>query len=323
MNRRGFIAGLGGVTVWPLAARAQQAMPVIGFLRSTTFSNAAHLVQAFRRGLKEAGFEEGQNVAIEFRAAEYQTDRLPAIATEFARRPVSVIIGETTSAQVAKTVTTTVPIVFTTAGDPVRDGLVASLNRPGGNITGVSFLGAVLGSKRLELIRQFVPRATTIGLIAYPASVEARAERSEIEDAAKAMGLHLVILDVSTKSDIEAAFATLAQRGAGALLVGAASFLSSNRELLVTLAARHRLPTMYHLRDDVALGGLMSYGSSNAEAYRQAGVYAGRILKGEKPSDLPVVQAAKFEMVINLKTAKALGMEIPGTLLALTDEVIE
>jgi ABC-type uncharacterized transport system substrate-binding protein len=326
MRRREIIAGIAGsVAVWPLVARAQQpAMPVIGFLRSTSFANAAHLVVAFRQGLKEAGFVEGQNVAsIEFRAAEDHIDRLPVLAADLIRRSVAVIVGNTPAALAAKAATATVPIVFTSASDPVRDGLVASLNRPGGNVTGVVFFGGVLGPKRLALLRKLVPKAATIGVLIYPNTSEAEAERLDVLAAAKAIGQQLVILDISSERDIEPAFATFIQRGASALLVGSSPFMIEHRERLAMLATRHGLPAIYSLRDHVVAGGLMSYGSSNTEAYRQAGVYAGRILKGEKPTDLPVMRSTRFEFVLNLKTAKALGLDVPPTLLALTDEVIE
>ena len=324
MKRREFITLLGGTAAWPLAARAQQpAMPVIGFLRSAPLADATHLVTAFRQGLKEAAFVEGQNVAVEYRSGENDRDRLAAVVTELVRRPVAVIVGNGPSALAAKAATTTVPIVFATGSDPVRDGLVASLNRPGGNVTGMVFFSAVLGPKRLELLRQLVPKAKTIGVLVNPNSPETEAERGDVQAAAQALGQQLIILDVSSEHDIETAFATFVQRGAGALFVGAGGFLNSYRERVVALAARNRLPASYSVPEFVAAGGLMSYGPSITDAYRQAGLYAGRILKGEKPGDLPVMRSTKFEFVLNLKTAKALGLEIPPALLALTDEVIE
>jgi putative ABC transport system substrate-binding protein len=324
MRRREFIILIGATTAWPLAVRAQQpALPAVGFLRSAPLADVAHFTAAFRQGLKDGGFEEGRNVAIEFRSAEGHRDRLPALVADLIRRPVAVIVADNNAALAAKAATTTVPIVFGSGGDPVRNGLVASLNRPGGNVTGVSFLGGMLGAKRLELLRELVPKATKIAALVNPGTPTTEAERKDVQAAARTFGLQLILADVSSDRDIETAFATFVQGGAGALLVGSGPFLTSNGERLVALAARHRLPAMYHQREVVVAGGLMSYGTSITEAYRQTGIYAAKILKGDKPADLPVIQSAKFELVLNLKTAKTLGIEVPNRVLALADEVIE
>jgi len=324
MRRRDFIAVIAGSAAMPIAARAQQApMPVIGFLRNTSLADSAHLVAAFRQGLKETGFVEGQNVAIEYRYADNQADRLPALASDLLRLPVAVIAGTSTAILVAKNATTTVPLLFAGGGDPVKDGLVASLNRPGGNVTGVNFFAGVLGAKRLELLRQLVPKATTIAVLVSPSTTETQTERNDVQVAAQAMGQQLIIIDVSSERDFEAAFAKFIQRGAGALLVGTGSLMNSYRHRIVALAARHALPASYALREFAMAGGLMSYGSSIVDAYRQVGVYAGRILKGEKPADMPVMQSSKFEFVINLKTARTLGLEFNPQLLSVADELIE
>jgi ABC-type uncharacterized transport system substrate-binding protein len=276
LRRRDFIALVGGTAAaWPFGARAQQpATPVVGLVRSTSLANSAPFVAAFREGLKEAGFVEGRNVAIEFRSAEDHLDRLPTLVAELIRRPVAVIVGNIAPALAAKAATTTIPIVFATGSDPVRDGLVASLNRPGGNVTGVVFFAAVLGAKRLELLRQLVPKATTIGVLANPNNSNTEAERSDVQAAAQAVGQQLIVLDVSSDRDIETAFATLVRRGAGALLVGAGAFMTSHRQRIVALAARHALPASYANRESVLAGGLMSYGSQH---YRR--VSSGRHLR--------------------------------------------
>jgi putative ABC transport system substrate-binding protein len=282
-----------------------------------------HAETAFRQGLKEAGFVEGQNVAIEYRYAENQPDRLPALVAELIRRPVAVIVGNVAPALAAKAATTTVPIVFVTGSDPVQDGLVTSLNRPDGNITGVVFITGVLGSKRLELLRQIVPQTTKIAMLVFPNTSETEAERAEIKSVAQATGQQIDFLDVRNNNDIETAFATLVSRGAGAVLCGSGGFMFNVREQIIALASRHKIPTISTSREAALAGGLMSYGTSITEAYRQAGIYAARILKGEKPADLPVMQSTKFEFVLNLKTAKELGLAVPDRLLALADEVIE
>ena len=318
MRRREFIALVGSAAAWPVAARAQQpVMPVVGFLPSRP-----HFMTAFRQGLKEAGFVEGQNVAIEYRSAEDQT-RVPLLVADLLRRQVALIVGNTPSALAAKAATATVPIVFTTGGDPVRDGLVASLNQPGGNVTGVSFISVELGAKQLGRLRELRPGAARIAMLVDPKWPLTQPFVSQVRVAASAMGQQIEVLDASSDREIETAFRTLVQRGAGALHVGLGTFLGSERERIVALAARYRIPAIYVLRDYVAAGGLMSYGANTTDAHRQAGIYAGRILKGEKPGDLPVMLPTKFEFVINVKTAKALGLEIPDKLLALADEVIE
>jgi putative tryptophan/tyrosine transport system substrate-binding protein len=328
VRRRDFITLVGGVAAavatCPLAARAQQgAIPVVGFLRSTPQAPFENLVSAFRQGLKETGFVEGQNVAVDYRYADNQIERLPALVAGLIHRPVAVIVGDNISAIVARHATMTVPIVFATGGDAVRNGLVGSLNRPGANVTGISFFSGELGSKRLELLHQLVPRATTIAMLADPDTPTSAAERADVEAAAQSKGQQFIALDAKSDGDIETAFATMEQLHPNALLVGAGAFLNSRREQIAALAARHALPAMYFTREAVVAGGLMSYGASVGEAYRQAGIYAGRILKGEKPADLPVMRSTKFELVLNLKTAKALGLDVPPTLLAIADEVIE
>jgi putative ABC transport system substrate-binding protein len=322
MRRRNFINGLVSTTAaWPLTARAQQpAMPVIGFLRSSTLADAINLMAAFRQGLKETGYVEGQNVATEYRFAENDRDKLTALVSDFTRRPVAVIVGNALVARVATAATSTVPIVFATGSDPVKDGLVTSLNRPGGNVTGVSFFAATLGAKRLEQLRQLVPSATTIAVLATPDNSE---DLRDVEAAAEAFGQQLIVISATNASEIEAAFATFVQRGAGALITTSGAFTFSHREEIVALAARYTLPASYGVREFATAGGLMSYAPSITDAYRQVGMYAGRILKGEKPGDLPVIQSTKFEFVINLKTAKTLGLKVPLIMQMTADEVIE
>jgi putative ABC transport system substrate-binding protein len=319
LRRRQFITLLGSAAAWPLAARAQRAaMPMIGFLPSRPL-----YMTAFRQGLKEAGLVEGQDVAIELRSAEDQA-RVPLLVADLFRHwQVALIVGNTPAALAAKAATTMVPIVFTTGGDPVRDGLVANLNRPGGNVTGVSFISVELGAKQLGLLRGLRPGAARIAMLADPEWPLTEPFVSQVRAAASALGQQIEVLYVGSDREIEAAFTTLVQHGAGALHVGVGTFLFSQREQIIALAARHRIPAIYAFRNYVAAGGLMSYGASVPDAYRQAGMYAGRILKGEKPGDLPVMLPTKFEFVINLGTAKALGLEIPDKLLALADEVIE
>src|SRR5262245_21246376 len=324
IRRREFIFTLGGAAVvWPLAAHAQQlAIPVVGFLRTGSLTDVQHRVTAFEQGLKEAGFVEGQNVAIEYRSAEDQTE-LPLVVADLLRRPVALIVGNTPAALAAKAATMTVPIVFASGGDPVRAGLVTSLNRPSGNITGISFTTAELGAKQLGLLRELRPGATRIAVLVDANWPNTEPFVSDVRAAASALGQQIEVLYASSDREIETAFTTLVQRGAGALHAGIGGFRGAQRELIVVLAARHRIPAIYVWREAVAAGGLISYAPSNTDAYRQAGIYAGRILKGEKPGDLPVLLPTKFELVINLKTAKALGLEIPDRLLALADEVIE
>jgi putative ABC transport system substrate-binding protein len=324
IRRREFILG-GAAAAWPLAARAQQPpMPVVGFLRSALPEpDATHRVTAFHQGMKETGYIEGKNVAIEYRSAEGQTDRFPLLVANLLRRPVALIVGNTPSALAAKAATTTVPIVFVTGGDPVRDGLVASLNRPGGNVTGISFITAELGAKQLGLLRELLPGAARIAVLVDPKWPLTEHFVSVVRAAALAVGQQLIVLDVSSDREIETAFTTLVQRGAVALLAGIGAFLSSRRERLIALAARHGIPAISPYLEFAAAGGLMSYGPRITDAYRQAGIYAGRILKGEKPGDLPVMLPTKFDFVINLKTAKALGLEVPDRLLIAADEVID
>jgi putative ABC transport system substrate-binding protein len=325
MNRRAFISALGGAAAWPLAARAQQpAMPVIGMLNGGMANANAFTVTALRRGLEETGWVERRNVGIEYRWAEDQQDRLPALAADLVHRHVAVIAaGPTAAALAAKAATTTIPIVFQTGRDPVADGLVASFSRPGGNITGVSQLALELGAKRLDLLRKLIPNAGLVAVLAFPQTLVSREQVADLQQAAQAVGVRLLVLNIGDDRDLEPAFASLVAQRAGALIVSASGFFFSRRDRLAALAARHAIPTIYQSREFMSAGGLMSYGGDFSDVYRQIGVYVGRILKGEKPENLPVVQPTKLELVINLKTARALGLEVPGQLLAVADEVIE
>jgi putative ABC transport system substrate-binding protein len=325
MRRRDFIVALGGAAAWPQPARAQPpAQPVIGFLSSGSPEPFAPQVAAFRDGLRQSGYVEGRNVAIEYRWAENQYDRLPALAAELVRRRVAVIAatGGSAAALAAKAATTTIPVVFT-AGDPVADGLVASLNRPGGNMTGAAVRIETMGAKRLGLLRELVPRAASIGVLLNPENSLFALQRKEAEKAARTLALRVEVVRAASDGEVDAAFVRLAELGADALLVGADPTYANRRRRLVALAARHAIPASYASRAYALAGGLMSYGTRIADAYRQVGLYTGRILNGEKPSDLPVVQVDRFELVINLKTAKALGLIIPPGVLATADEVIE
>jgi ABC-type uncharacterized transport system substrate-binding protein len=328
MRRRDFIKGVaGGAAAWPLAARAQQpAMPVIGFLGSASPDAWAGRLLAFRQGLSEIGYVDGKNVAIEYRWAEGQNDRLAAMAADLVRRQVAVIAtpGSTPAALAAQAATTTIPIVFSIGGDPVQFGLVASLNRPGGNLTGGTFLSIEVGPKRLELLHELVPMATVVGLLVNPTNPNlAEPTTKNLRAAAHTLGLQLHILNASTDRDFDTVFATLIQLQLGALVIGADPFFSSRLEQLAALTVRHAVPTVYQSREFTAAGGLMSYGASFTDTFRTAGVYTGRILKGDKPADLPVQQVVKVELIINLKTAKALGLTVPLPLLGRADEVIE
>ena len=326
MIRREFITLLGGAVAWPLSARAQQTtMPVIGFLGSASAEPGAGFLAMFRSGLEETGYVEGQNVTIEYRWAENQYDRLPGLAADLVRRRVSVIVasGGPVTPTAAKAATSTIPIVFTATSDPVKLGLVASLSRPDGNVTGTSAFTVELDAKRMEVLREMVPAARVIGAFVNPTRTDANAQSRAVEDAARALSWEVRILNAESEADIDAAFASVLEQKISALVVGADPFFNSHRVKIVRLAERHALPAIYMNREFVTAGGLASYGTNIGIGYRQAGIYAGQILKGARPADLPVVQPTKYELIINLKTAQALGLDIPPTLLARADEVIE
>jgi putative tryptophan/tyrosine transport system substrate-binding protein len=326
MRRRDFILAGGATVAWSLAARAQQpAIPLIGFLSSRSLNDSRHLVDAFRAGLQASGYIEAQNVAVEYRWAEGQYDRLPALAAELVRSRVAVLVttGGEPSVLAAKAATSSIPIVFTTGGDPVKMGLVASLSRPGGNATGASLLTTAPEAKRLGILHELAPRAGVVGVLIDPNYQQAEDQAREVQEAAKALNLQIEIAHAGKDQELESAFAALVRSHAAALLVTADPFFDTRRDHIIALAAQFRLPAIYQFRDYAVAGGLVSYGVSLADGYRQVGVYAGRVLKGDKPGDLPIYQAIKFEFVINLKTAQALDLQVPPMLSALADEVIE
>jgi putative ABC transport system substrate-binding protein len=326
MSRREFITLLGGAAAWPFAARAQQpAMPVIGFLDRGSANGMAANLAGFHKGLAETGYTEGKNVSIEYRWADNRNDRLPVLAAELVRRPVAVIAATRSSAPAlaAKAATSTIPIVFQTGSDPIKDGLVASFNRPGGNVTGATRLTTELVPKRLGIISELVPKATTIGYLGNPKGIQTAAQVREMQEATRTRGLKLYVAYASNESELDAAFAAIAQSGATGLIEGSDPLFIDRRKQIIDLTISHKIPTIFFERDSVVDGGLMTYSANFADSFRQVGVYVGRILKGEKPANLPVLQPTKFDLIINLKTAKAIGLEIPPTLLTTADEVIE
>jgi putative ABC transport system substrate-binding protein len=326
MKRREFITIVGGAAAWPLAARAQQrTMQVIGLLAGQPSATLTDQLAAFRQGLSETGFVEGRNLAIVYRSAEGKPERLPALAAELVRIPVAVVaaVGGDVSVRSAKAATATIPIVFTTGGDPVETGIVASLNRPGGNVTGASFLGSLIAAKQLSLLRDMVPGLTTLGLLLNPTNPASVLAARDVQGAVQALGLKLVTVDAVSEGDIDKAFGQFVEKRIDGLIIASAIFFFRNRERLIALAASHAIPSIFNEREFTTDGGLMSYGADTKDAYRQAGLYVARILKGDKPADLPVMQATKFEFVINLQTARTLGLDVPPSLLAIADEVIE
>jgi putative tryptophan/tyrosine transport system substrate-binding protein len=325
MKRREFIAGLGGAVVWPVVARAQQTVPVVGFMSGRSAADSIHLVAAFRQGLTQAGFIEGQNVAIEFRWANGQYDLLPALAAELVARPVAVLVGVggDLSAAAAKGATSTIPIVFGMGGDPVKAGLVDSFNRPGGNATGYTLWTTQLESKRLGLLREIVPDVPVIGVLLNPKFPVATLQLQEIRDAARTVNQKLFVMNASNDEELTTAFGSFVQQRVSAVLIAADPYFDTRRERLIAFAAQNRLPAIYQFREYAVSGGLISYGPKITDGYRQGGIYAGQILKGSKPADLPILQPTKFELVINLKTANALGLALPNSIQLLADEVIE
>jgi putative ABC transport system substrate-binding protein len=325
MRRREFITLLGGAAAWPLETRAQPSPPLIGFLHGGDSEQFDHLMVALHRGLAETGYELGRNIGIEYRWAESRYDRLPAFAVELVARKIALFIvaGGDASASAAKAATTTIPIVFISGGDPVRSGFVASLNQPGGNLTGITVFTSTLEPKRLELLREVAPSAHIMGVLLNPTRADADIQVRDVQDAARSLGQHIIILNASSDEEIERAFASLAEHRIGALLVGSDVFFYRRRAKVVTLAARHSVPAIYQWREFAAAGGLMSYGTDLGDAYRQVGIYAGRILRGAKPADLPVQQSTKVELILNLKAARALGVTFPLPVLGRADEVIE